>query len=155
MSAMAHMEMRQNPQIRLQLCIQHVGPRDETWPLRLDDCLDMLSYLSSTPKMDFKIVFVFFINLICIHLTSQSQSTTLLFSQSHSHKPFPHYLFSFSKEKEKPSMGTNLPWHIKSQQEQAHYLPPRPANTAQLGKGIQRQATASCTAPTPIFTGHT
>lgn len=49
--------------------------------------------------------------------------------------PSPHDLLPFHEEKGKSSMGANQPWHIKSQEDQVHPLPPRPDKAAQLGKG--------------------
>lgn len=61
-----------------------------------------------------------------------------------------HSLQPFSEEKGTSLLPTSLAWHIRSHQDQAHPLPLRPDKAAQLGKGIQRQATESETAPAPV-----
>lgn len=48
-------------------------------------------------------------------------------------------------------MGTNPPWQVKSKQDWVHPLPRRPDKAASYGKGIQREATESESAPAPLL----
>lgn len=63
---------------------------------------------------------------------------------------------SFSQEKGKFPIGTNWPWHIKSQQNKAHPLPSRPDKASQLrGKDPKAGRPRVRDSPPSIRRGHT